>query len=135
VLVLLGIASASFASSALADQAASSVETAQLQTRLALLEAREDATYAKGALEQARRALKTASVSVGNEDRVSRAEGIARAAMALAERQLESRRSQGDLAAAQARLSAIREQASAQRRALEALMRDRAVLARQEAQP
>lgn len=134
-LILVGVACAFSASSGLADEATSSAEAVQLQTRLARLEARDDAIHAKGALEQARRALQSASDAAGDDERVSRAEGIARAAMVLAERQLERRRSQDDLATTQARLAAIREQADAQRRALETLMRDRASIARQEVQP
>lgn len=134
-LILVGVACAFCPSSGLAGEATSSSEAVRLQTRLARLEARDDAIHAKGALEQARRALQSASDAVGDDERVSRAEGIARAAMVLAERQLERRRSQDDLATTQARLRAIREQADAQRRALETLMRDRASIARQEAQP
>jgi hypothetical protein len=135
LLILIGAACAFSASSGQADRVTPSAELVQLQTRLARLEAREDAVYATGALEQARRALRSASGSAEDDERVSRAEGIARAAMVLAESQLERRRSQQDLAAIQARLQAIRQQADAQRRTLEALMRDRASLARQEAQP
>ena len=50
--------------------------------------------------------------------------------MVLAERQLERRNAQGQLFATQRRLTATRDRAHAQRRALEALMRDRASLAR-----
>jgi hypothetical protein len=61
---------------------------------------------------------------------VSRAQQIARAAMVLAERQLERRNAQEQLFATQRRLTATHDRARAQRRALEALMRDRASLAR-----
>jgi len=50
--------------------------------------------------------------------------------MVLAERQLERRTAQGQWVATQRRLTATRDRARAQRRALEALMRDRASLAR-----
>jgi hypothetical protein len=105
-------------------------QTAQLQLRLGRIEAREDAKYAKGALEQARRALQAATHRVEDANAVSRAQQIARAAMVLAERQLERRRVQAQLFATQRRLTATRERANAQRRALEVLMRDRASLAR-----
>jgi hypothetical protein len=109
---------------------ASDAQTAQLQHRLGQLEAREDAKYAKGALEQARRALHAATQRVEDANAVSRAQQIARAALVLAERQLERRSVQAQLFATQRRLTATRERADAQRRALEALMRDRAALAR-----
>jgi len=64
-----------------------------------------------------------------------RAQHIARAAMVLAERQLERRKAQAGLFATQRRLTATRERANAQRRVLEALMRDRASLARGGEQP
>ena len=54
--------------------------------------------------------------------------------MVLAERQLERRKAQAELFATQRRLTATRERANAQRRALEALMMDRASLARGGAQ-
>lgn len=50
--------------------------------------------------------------------------------MVLAERQLERRNVQEQLFATQRRLTATHDRARAQRRALEALMRDRASLAR-----
>jgi len=74
--------------------------------------------------------LQTATHRVEDANAVSRAQQIARAAMVLAERQLERRRVQAELFATQRRLTATRERANAQRRALEALMRDRASLAR-----
>jgi hypothetical protein len=55
--------------------------------------------------------------------------------MVLAERQLERRKAQAGLFATQRRLTATRERANAQRRVLEALMRDRASLARGGEQP
>jgi hypothetical protein len=91
--------------------------------------------YAKGALEQARRALQASSGSLEDAQAVSRMQQIARAAMVLAERQLARRRAQAELFATQRRLATMRERATAQRRALEALMRDRASLARGVAQP
>jgi hypothetical protein len=105
-------------------------QTAQLQERLGRLEAREDAKYAKGALEQARRSLLGATGNQEDAGAVLRNQRIARAAMVLAERQLERRSVQAALFATQRRLTATRERANAQRRALEALMRDRASLAR-----
>ena len=76
------------------------------------------------------------AVAGPDEDRnsVSRSQQIAQAAMVLAERQLERRKAQAELFATQRRLTATRERANAQRRALEALMMDRASLARGGAQ-
>jgi len=104
--------------------------TAQLQRRLGDLEAREDAKYAKGALQQARRALDSASGPIEDPLAAARAQQIADAAMVLAGRQLDRRRSQAELFETQRRLSSVRDRAHAQRRVLEALMRERAELAR-----
>lgn len=109
--------------------------SAQLETALTRLEGREDAKYAKGAIEQARRALDTASAQGADDSTVARACGIAHAAIVLAERQLDRREAQARLFAVQRRLHAIRARASAQRRALEALMRERASLAREMEEP
>ncbi len=106
------------------------MRTTQLQRRLGDLEAREDAKYAKGALQQARRALDSASGPIEDPLAVARAQGIADAAMVLAGRQLARRRSQAALFETQRRLSSVRDRANAQRRVLEALMRERAELAR-----
>jgi len=123
------------AASGIADDAAPGAQTARLQHRLERLEGREDAKYAKGALEQAHRALTAASGPTEDPNAISRAQGIARAAMELAERQLERRSAQAELFATQRRLTATRERANAQRRALEALMRERASLAREGERP
>ena len=66
----------------LADDATSGAQTAQLQDKLRRLEARDDAKYAKGALQQARLALQTASGPIEDANAVVRAQQIARAAMA-----------------------------------------------------
>jgi len=116
--------------SGLADELSLRDQTAALQNQLGRLEARSDAQDADDALEHARRALRAASGPIDDADAVVRAHGIARAAMALAERQLEQRRAQSELIAAQRRLDGVRERANAQRRALEMLMRERAALAR-----
>jgi hypothetical protein len=134
-LILGGLACFFPAASGVADNGAQRAQTAQLQYRLGQLEAGEDAKYAKGALEQARRALQTAAASVEDTSVVVRAQRIARAAMVLAERQLARRNAQAELFATQRRLTATRERANAQRRALEALMRERASLARSGEQP
>ncbi len=102
----------------------------QLERRLSRLLSREDAKYAKGAIEQARRAMAAASNSTEEPGVASRARETATAAMTLAERQLALRKSQAELFATQRRLAATRERAQAQRRVLEALMRERASLAR-----
>jgi hypothetical protein len=134
-LVLIALACTLSGASGRADDAASRAKTAQLQERLGRLEARDDAKYAKGALEHARRALSVATGDPEDPGAVSRQQQIARAAMVLAERQLERRRAQAELFATQRRLTATRERANAQRRALEALMRDRAAIAREGVRP
>jgi hypothetical protein len=119
----------------LADDSVLRVDTAQLQERLGRLEAREDAAHAEGAIEQARRALETASSGSEDASSVLRAQRIARAAMVLAERQLGRRQAEAEVVATQRRLLAIRERALAQRRVLEALLKERAALARAAEQP
>lgn len=101
-----------------------------LRARLEQLETRDDANRAKGAIEQAREALRVASDSAEDPAAASRAQGIARAAIVLAGRQLDRHQSQTELSAAGRRLDATRARAEAQRRALEALLRERASLAR-----
>lgn len=132
-LLLIGLACSfpgASGASGVTDEAALRAQTSQLQHRLGQLEARDDAKYANGALDQARRALETAAHHIEDVKAVARAQQIARAAMVLAERQLERRTAQGQWVATQRRLTATRDRARAQRRALEALMRDRASLAR-----
>ena len=113
-----------------ADDVALPAHTAQLQHRLAQIEAGEDSKYAEGALGQAHRALQVASSPTEAPKAVWRAQQIARAALALAERQIERHRVQAELFTTQRRLAAMRERASAQRRVLQALMKERAELAR-----
>jgi hypothetical protein len=114
-----------------AEQPPRVTQTAELRARLERLVARDDAKYAEGPIEQARLALDRAS-EPGQDPGVSaRSQEIAHAALVLAERQLDRRRTQLSLFATQRRLTAIRERAQAQRRVLEALMRERASLARQ----
>lgn len=55
--------------------------------------------------------------------------------MALAERQLERREAEAEVLAAQRRLAAIRERALAQRRVLDALLKERAALVRAAEEP
>jgi len=133
--IVLGLACALPASSGLANEASASAQTVELRNRLTQLEARNDAKYAKGALEQARRALSAASHDAEHPSTASRARKIAEAAMVLADRQLAHRRAQAELFATQRRLSSSRERANAQRRVLEALMKDRASLAREGERP
>jgi len=133
--MLLGLVGALPATSGLADAVKPESQTAELEHRLGQLEARDDAKYAKGALEQARRAILRASSSPEDPNAASRARRIADAALVLADRQLARRKAQAELFATQRRLSSIRERANAQRRALEALMRDRASLARSGERP
>jgi hypothetical protein len=110
-------------------------QTAQLQDQLGRLEARDDSKDARAALEQARRALQAATGPTEDAATMLRAQQIARAAMTLAGRQLERRKAQTRLIEAQRRLTLIQERANSQRRALEALMRDRASAARGAEQP
>jgi len=133
--MLLGLVGALPATSGLADAVKPESQTAELEHRLGQLEARDDAKYAKGALEQARRAILRASSSPEDPNAASRARRIADAALVLADRQLARRKAQAELFATQRRLSSIRERANAQRRVLEALMRDRASLARSGERP
>ena len=133
--ILLGLVCALPVRSGLADSVGPESQTAHLERRLEQLDARDDAKYAKGALEQARRALLRASTSPEDGNAASRARRIADAALVLAGRQLARRKAQAELFATQRRLTAIRERANAQRRALEALMRDRASLARSGERP
>ncbi len=128
--MLLGLVGALPAASGLADSVSDESQIAALVRRLNQLQARDDAKYVKGALEQARLALLRASTSPEDANAASRARRIADAALVLAGRQLARRKSQAELFATQRRLTAIRERANAQRRVLEALMRDRASLAR-----
>ncbi|MGB5367549.1 MAG: hypothetical protein WBM75_06510 [Polyangiales bacterium] len=128
--MLLGLVGALPAASGLADSVGAESQIAALARRLNQLQARDDAKYAKGALEQARLALLRASTSPEDVNAASRARRIADAALVLAGRQLARRKAQAELFATQRRLTAIRERANAQRRVLEALMRDRASLAR-----
>lgn len=128
--MLLGLVGALPAASGLADSVSDESQIAALERRLNQLQARDDAKYAKGALEQARLALLRASTSPEDVNAASRARRIADAALVLAGRQLARRKAQAELFATQRRLTAIRERANAQRRVLEALMRDRASLAR-----
>jgi hypothetical protein len=79
--------------------------------------------------------LQKAEASTEEPEAATRAHDIARASMVLAERQLERRAVQAELFEAQRRLTATRERAGAQRRVLEALLRERAELAREGAKP
>ncbi|MBT8451756.1 MAG: hypothetical protein KJO40_07320 [Deltaproteobacteria bacterium] len=116
--------------SGLAEGVGPQARASELEHRLAELETRDDAKYAKGALEQARRALRRASSSPEGSGAAARARRIADAALVLADRQLARRRAQAELLITQRRLNAVRERAKAQRRVLEVLMSDRASLAR-----
>ena len=92
------------------------------------MQARADAKYAKGALEQARQAVDTAGQRQGESARD--AERIAEAALVLAERQLARREAQEAFFFAYRRVQEMEARAKAQRRALEALLQERARLAR-----
>ena len=113
-----------------AEGAAPATQAAQLRARLERLTARQDAAYVDGAIEQARQALKVAEGSGADAGAKERAGETAQAAIVLAERQLHRREIQSELITTQRRVTAIRERAAAQRRVLEALMKERASLAR-----
>ncbi|MFW2388991.1 MAG: hypothetical protein ACN4G0_11680 [Polyangiales bacterium] len=134
-LVSLGLACVLPASIGVAEGAESESAHEQLRSRLQALDAREDAKFAKGSIEQARRALERASAPGADPQAVARAQKIAESAMVLADRQLARRRSQAELFATQGRLNSIRERAQAQRRALEALLRERARVAKESERP
>ena len=132
---LLTIAlAASFGSRGTADDTEAETQAAQLQARLDRLVDRDDAKHASYAIEQARHAMGAAS-NADDPDAKRRAHEIARAAMVLGERELERRAIQEELLATQKRLTATRERALAQRRVLEALMRERASLAHEGERP
>ena len=117
-----------------ADEPAPGDEIGELRERLARVSALEDAHSVETALEQARRAVERAEEPNDDPEATLRAQGIARAALTLAERQLARRRTQEALFGTQRRLTATRERAAAQRRVLEALMRERAALVREGAE-
>jgi len=83
------------------------------------------------AIEQARRSLSRAGQPAEDSGAAARSVEIGRAALVLAERQLERRRTQEALFETQRRLTATKERAASQRRVLEALLRERAALARE----
>ena len=113
----------------------SSTELPVLEARLERLSARDDSKYAMGAIEQARRSLARASTPDQDPAVAARSTEIARAALVLAERQLERRKTQEALFETQRRLTATKERAESQRRVLEALLRERASLARKADRP
>ncbi len=106
-----------------------------LQARLERVSTRDDAKYAMGAIDQARRALTRASQPDQDSAAAARSIEVARAALVLSERQLARRRTQEALFETQRRLTATKERAEAQRRVLEALLRERAALAREADRP
>ena len=105
-----------------------------LRARLNRLSDRSDAAHAEAAIEQARRALQRADDAT-DQGAKARALETARAAMVLGERRLHLREVRAELIATQRRLTGIRERAASQRRVLEALMKERASLARAGEQP
>jgi hypothetical protein len=106
-----------------------------LEARLERVSTRDDAKYALGAIGQARRALSRAGQPDQDPATAVRSIELARAALVLSERQLERRRTQEALFETQRRLTATKERAEAQRRVLEALLRERAILAREADRP
>jgi hypothetical protein len=134
-LVILGLVLAFPAASGSAEGTVQADELGQLRARLERLSGREGAVYAEGAIEHARDALARVERATDDPQAQARARETARAAMALGERQLHLREVQAELIATQRRLTSIRERADAQRRVLEALMKERALLARGGGQP
>jgi hypothetical protein len=132
-LIVLGAAFALIAAPSSAEEPAP--EAAQLRARLERLTARDDARYAEGAIEQARSALEVAEAAGTDPEKAARIRQTAQAAVVLAERRLHRREIQAELIATQRRVTATRERAAAQRRVLEALMRERASLAQGGEQP
>ncbi len=106
-------------------------DAATLRAALERLESLEDAVYAEGALTRARNALLAADRSAQDSLVAERSLRVARAAIVLAERKIDLRRTQVVIIETQRRLTATRARAEAQRRALEALMKERASLARE----
>jgi hypothetical protein len=100
-----------------------------LKARLDEVAAEEDAPQAGTAIDRARTALQQAAAS-DSEDEASRQLEIAHAAIVLAERQLALRSVRTELIETQRRITVTRERAAAQRRVLDALLKERAALAR-----
>jgi hypothetical protein len=122
---MLGAALAFGAAKSSAEGTIPADDLAQLRARFERLAAREGAAYVEGAIEEARRAIERMEGAVQDSEEQARAREIANAAMTLHLREV-----QAELIATQRRLTAVRERAGAQRRVLEALMRERASLAR-----
>ncbi len=104
-------------------------KTPELERRLAAIEAQQDAAVARGALDQAKRALAQADAAGVSAASVTRSQAIADAALTLGDRQIARRSAQLALIDAERRLKLVKQRAIAQRRALETLMRERAELA------
>lgn len=119
----------------MADSHIAPSELPVLHARLQRIASSEDAKYAMGATEQARMALARASQPDQDPAVVARSVEIARAALVLSERRIERRQTQQALFETQRRLTATKERAAAQRRVLEALLRERAALAREAERP
>ncbi len=113
---------------------ASSADTAVLESRLRALEGDVDVGAASAALEQAERALAKsgARAKEGDPGGSARARAIADAALTLAERQVARERTRRALFATRQRLLEVRAKVSAEREAVERLLRQRAEVARQE---
>ena len=133
--ILLTAAFAFGAARTSAEGAVPAEDIVQLRARFERLSTGEGAANAEGAIEQARRALDLAKGSADDPEKRERARETAHAAIVLGERQLHLRAVQAELIATQRRLTTVRERAGAQRRVLEALMRERASLARGGGEP
>lgn len=105
------------------------MRTAQLERWLSEVSRSDDGKVASGAIRQARSAIDAASKEGAGAAEIGRAQSIAEAALVLAERRVALRGAVNALAAAEERVANIKERADAQRRVLEALMRERATLA------
>lgn len=111
--------------------------TADLDRWLFEVRTANDADVASGAVQQATTAIARAREPGAKLDTVQRAQSIAEASLVLAERQMARQQAAAALLAAEERVANTRERANAQRRVLEALMRERATLAlaEEEAKP
>ena len=102
---------------------------ALLQARVVEAEGRPDGALARPAMQKASAALDQAADADDPEEEARLLE-IAHASIVLGEKQLERRALQSELIETQRRITETRERAQAQRRVLEALLEERAALAR-----
>ncbi|MEM7139279.1 MAG: hypothetical protein AAF500_22095 [Myxococcota bacterium] len=125
----LAVVGFAVATGADAEAESFAARSARLQHWLGEIRASDEADVVAGATGQAARALDVAvDTSVDQSGRV-RAQAIAEAALVLADRQVARQEAAKALIATERRVAATKDRAAAQRRVLEALMRERATLA------